>query len=482
MNSTRANTFEQVNLFNADGSPAVQVATGLMAEYLLIPSGLTGFHNVRTDKLTTGTGKSVYCHLGDFQQSANDRICNQCGAHMHINNSVNVKLAHLPYGDAHSCVYFSISQLRCPVCKNTHMQEIPFKADGHRITKDLEAYICKLLSEGTHTNKAIARLTGVNQAIVKDIDLKRLKETYTVDGETLKKPERQARYLAIDEFKLHNGHRFATLIIDLETGHILWLARGKKKQVVYDFIKHVGMAWMKGVIAVACDMNADFESAFREKCPHLRTVFDHFHIVKNFNDKVANAVRKDEIKRLLAEGNTEAVEKLKHSKYIIVANPETLKKRDSQSGNVSRKGSGIFSTPTERIKGGREMKALELKLENELFLDVEIVREKLADAYRQDDEALMHKAVRNIIDYCRYANENSHFDWFANLLESHIDGIVSHASIPIASGKIEGINNKIKTLRRMCYGLPDDEYFFLKLLDMSRNNQGKRLKSKDVYY
>ena len=94
----------------------------------------------------------------------------------------------------------------------------------------------------------------------------------------------------------------------------------------------------------------------------------------------------------------------------------------------------------------------------------------------------MHKAVRNIIDYCRYANENSHFDWFANLLESHIDGIVSHASIPIASGKIEGINNKIKTLRRMCYGLPDDEYFFLKLLDMSRNNQGKRLKSKGVYY
>ena len=190
------------------------------------------------------------------------------------------------------------------------MQDIPFKADGHRITKELEAYICKLLEDGTHTNKSIARMTGVNQAIVKDIDIARLKEKYTVDGKTLKKPERQARYLAIDEFKLHNGHRFATHIIDLETGHILWLAKGKKKQVVYDFIKFVGMSWMKGVIAIACDMNADFERAFREKCPHLRTVFDRFHIVKNFNEKVVNEIRKYEIKRLEVEGNFEALKKL----------------------------------------------------------------------------------------------------------------------------------------------------------------------------
>ena len=43
---------------------------------------------------------------------------------------------------------------------------------------------------------------------------------------------------------------------------------------------------MDNVEAVACDMNSDFQEAFEEKCPHIQPVFDYFHIVKNFNDKV----------------------------------------------------------------------------------------------------------------------------------------------------------------------------------------------------
>ena len=52
------------------------------------------------------------------------------------------------------------------------------------------------------------------------------------EGKVLKTPEKRSRYLAIDEFKLHDGHKYATVIIDLETGHILHLAHGKKKAAV----------------------------------------------------------------------------------------------------------------------------------------------------------------------------------------------------------------------------------------------------------
>ena len=51
--------------------------------------------------------------------------------------------------------------------------------------------------------------------------------------------------------------------------------------------------------AVACDMNSDFQEAFEEKCPHIQPVFDYFHIVKNFNDKVVSEIRKDEQRRAL---------------------------------------------------------------------------------------------------------------------------------------------------------------------------------------
>ena len=55
--------------------------------------------------------------------------------------------------------------------------------------------------------------------------------------------------------------------------------------------------------AVSCDMNSDFQEAFEEKCPHLEIVFDYFHVVKNFNDKVISEVRKDEQKRLRDDGD-----------------------------------------------------------------------------------------------------------------------------------------------------------------------------------
>ena len=104
------------------------------------------------------------------------------------------------------------------------------------------------------------------------------------EGKELKKPDKRSQFIAIDEFKLHNGHKYATVIIDLETGHILHLAHGRKKAVVYEFIDRVGMDWMSSVKAVACDMNSDYEEALLERCPHLKIIFDFFHIKKNFND------------------------------------------------------------------------------------------------------------------------------------------------------------------------------------------------------
>ena len=72
-----------------------------------------------------------------------------------------------------------------------------------------------------------------------------------------------------------------------------------------------------------------------------------------------------------------------------------------------------------------------------------------------------------IMDTCS-ASGNSHLQWFGRLLGNHFEGIIAHATYKISSGKMEGINNKIKVLRRQAYGLPDDDYFFLRLFDASR--------------
>ena len=71
----------------------------------------------------------------------------------------------------------------------------------------------------------------------------------------------------------------------------------------------------------------------------------------------------------------------------------------------------------------------------------------------------------------------THLLWFERLLSNHFEGIIAHATYDISAAKIEDINNKIKTLRRQGYGYPDDEYFFLKLFDMSRRDYVRNPKS-----
>ena len=216
-------------------------------------------------------------------------------------------------------------------------------------------------------------------------------------------------------------------------------------------------------------MNADFQKAFIEKCPHLEIVFDHFHVVKNFNDKVISEVRKEEQQRLRDSGDYKAAESLKKSKYILASKRETRKKKDKQAdeGRVFRKESVIFNIEQATCKGGHDERYNVLIGENKLLFTVDLVKEKLEHAYKAGTVAEMAEELHEIMDICQ-ATGNKHFLWFSNLIESHFNGMVAFAKYRITNSTIEGINNKIKTLRRQGYGYPDDEYFFLKIIDISR--------------
>ena len=462
MDYTENLRYEQLSLLFEEDAP--------VQEYLLIPSSLTGFHNTDTTSEFLTNGRKSLCMNGTLSLPE-ERICPFCGkSHLHVNQRLNRTLRHLPVGNGTSIISFQNVQYLCLDCGRTHMQEIPFESEHHHITRELEDYICFLLARHSLTNKEISELTGVGQNIVKAIDKRRLEGLYVADGK-LRRPEAHARFLGIDEFKLHDGHKYATHIIDMKTGHILWISEGKKKQVVYDFIEHVGLEWMSHVEAVALDMNSDFQEAFLEKCPHLRVVFDYFHIVKNFNDKVVGEIRKDEQKRLIAEGDLEAARLLKHSKYIVTSSRETLarKDREAKEGRVLRKKGKVFSVSEVKRRDIGYLERYESILQkNRLLFTADLIKELLKEAYASRNESRMLKLITKILDLCANSG-NKHMEWFWRLLVRHFDGIISHATYHISAGKIEGINNKIKTLRRQAYGYPDDEYFFLKLIDMSRH-------------
>ena len=449
--------------------------------YLHIPSSLIGFTNTHSSQHTAVSGKSVIQFHGVLKLDDTDRACLNCGGFMHINNTSSCSLWHLNFGHTYTSLEFDKNQLLCPTCGITRVQQVPFQAQGHRISQSLLQYTRDLLAIGTYNLKQVAEITGLGKNTVKAIDLKRLEELYTLDGK-LTKPQRQAKYLSIDEFKLHRGHQYATHIIDIETGHILWIAHGKRKQVVYDFIEHVGLEWMDGVEAVASDMNSDFQEAFEEKCPHIQPVFDHFHIIKNFNDKVVAEVRKDEQRRLQAVGEYKAAESLKRTRYILMSSRETLQRKDREAaeGKPLSKGGTLFQRAEITRRPGSEEKYDQLIQENQLLFTVDLVKEMLSEAYKAASEPERASLITEVMEVC-YASENEHLQWFGRLMDRHFEGIIAYATYRISNGQIEGINNKIKTLRRQGYGYPDDEYFFLKLFDMSRKTYVRNPPSHRIY-
>ena len=91
----------------------------------------------------------------------------------------------------------------------------------------------------------------------------------------------------------------------------------------------------------------------------------------------------------------------------------------------------------------------------------------------------MAESICEIMALC-HETGNRHFLWFERLLDHHFEGIIAHATYKISTSKLEGINNKIKTLRRQGYGYPDDDYFFLKLFDASRKTYVRNQKSHKI--
>ena len=84
------------------------------------------------------------------------------------------------------------------------------------------------------------------------------------------KSEGVHRFIGIDEFSLHKNHIYATVVIDLESGDVLFLEEGNTEQQAAHFISMAGEAFMKNVKAVAMDMNAQYCKAFSNLCPWIR--------------------------------------------------------------------------------------------------------------------------------------------------------------------------------------------------------------------
>src|SRR5262249_43305271 len=134
------------------------------------------------------------------------------------------------------------------------------------------------------------------------------------------RPElKHLRYLAIDEIAVAKGHRYLTVVMDLESGAVVFVGDGKGAGALKPFWKRLRPSGAK-IEAVAMDMSGGYQAAVRQHLTKAGIVFDHFHVVKLFNDKPS------ELRRALYRQATDVQHKevLKGTRWLLLKNAENL--------------------------------------------------------------------------------------------------------------------------------------------------------------
>lgn len=150
--------------------------------------------------------------------------------------------------------------------------------------------LCKIMSL-----KEVAEHLDLDWKTVKEIHKRHLLEKFS--EEDIGKP----RFLAVDEISLKKRHRYLTLVVNWETGRVLWIGEGRRYETLKEFFGSLTDKQKESIEAIAMDMWDPYIKAVKECCPEAAIVFDQFHVVQAFN-KVIDKVRNDEYRKADREG------------------------------------------------------------------------------------------------------------------------------------------------------------------------------------
>jgi transposase len=383
--------------------------------------GIRGYDYVRTDYQG---GEVIFT----ISQDPGNCRCSSCGAREVVSRGhVERRFRSLPIGGRSTSVVLPIPRLECTKCRLIRQAEILFADPRRTYTKSFERYVLELSRSMTILD--VARHLGVGWDTIKDIQKRDLSRRYA-------KPKlKHLRAIAIDEIAVAKGHRYLTVVLDLESGAVVFVGNGKGADALKPFWKRLRPSGAK-IEAVAMDMSAAYRKAVTTHLPKAKIVFDHFHVVKLFNEKLSD------FRRALHREATEVMHKevLKGTRWLLLKNPENLDEKKDEKRRLE------------------EALALNKPLATAYYM-----KEDLRRFWEQPGKQF---ATLFLDGWIRRAEASGikMLQQMAKTLAAHRSGLLAYYDVMITSGKMEGTNNKIKTMKRQAYGFRDLEFFKLKIL------------------
>jgi len=383
--------------------------------------GIHGYEYVRTHY---ESGKVIFT----IRQRRENLRCSVCRSrHVILKGTTQRQFRCLPIGLKPVWVTIAIQRVWCLNCQLVRQVRLGFADPRFTYTKNFERYAVELSRHMTILD--VARHLGVSWDVVKDIQKRYLKKRFS-------RPKfKKLKRLSIDEISIGKGHRYLTIVLDLVTGAVVFVGDGKAAEALDPFWKRIKRS-KPNIEAIAIDMSPAYISAVSEKLPEAVIVFDHFHVIKLYNERLS------EFRRQLYHQLTGSMQKkvIKGTRWLLLKNPENLN--------------------AERNEHQRLQQALAL---NQPLATVYYMKEDLRRIWSQKDQKDADIFLDDWIARAR-ASGIEMLEKFADTLIEHRYGILSYYRYPISTGPLEGTNNKIKTMKRQAYGFRDMEFFKLKIM------------------
>ena len=354
--------------------------------------------------------------------------CPTCGSsRVRLRGRVERRFRSLPIGKRPTFVVLPIPRVECSACGTVRQVAVPFADPRRSYTASFERYALELGRR--MTIRDVANHLGVSWDLIKDIQKRDLTRRFA-------KPKlKHLRNIAIDEIAVAKGHRYLTVVMDLDSGAVVFVGDGKGAKALEPFWKRLRSSKAK-IAAVAMDMSPAYREAVGNHLPKAKIVFDRFHVMKLFNDKLSD------LRRALHREATDKLQKkvLKGTRWLLLKASENL---DDKRGE------------REKLE---EALALNKSLATAYYL-----KEDLRQFWEQPGKTFGTAFLGGWIKRAAGTGIKV-LQQMAKTLAAHRSGLLAYFDVMITSGPMEGTNNKIKTMKRQAYGFRDHEFFKLKIL------------------
>lgn len=298
------------------------------------------------------------------------------------------------------------------------VQRVPWARHGSGFTRVFEDHVAWLAVRTDKTT--LASLLKVAWRTVGAI-VERVAESMR----KVRDPFAGVTRIGIDEVSYRKGHRYLTVVVDHDSGRLLWASPGRDEATLRTFFDQLGPERSACIRLVSADAAAWIHNVVRERCRNATLCLDPFHVVQ-WGTAALDEVRRAVWNELRRSGQKEQANSLKGSRWALWKNPEDL-------------------TAPQRAK------LADIERDNKKLFRAYLLKEGLRDVFQEADADW----AKWKLEYWLTWATNSRLPSFVKLARSirkhraAIEAVLEHG---LSNARLEAANTKLRLLTRLAFG------------------------------